>query len=211
MAREVDAGRLRGYGDGVKEYPSDAAGQRAMLRAERALRKEPDLPPAQEWTVVAHRLEAAGFPEGAAVAWRSAIALEPGLPLAHLGLGRTLLDLGDADGAAASLRAAMEADRVAAAKGLEALLDDPDDDPWYPLGQAEHLRGRLDAAVEAYGKSAERFPWFAEPLLEMARAQVARGDRAAVAATVGRLLQRARHRPELRAEAERLLGECSGS
>ena len=192
----------------MNEFPSDAAGQREMLRAERTLRKEPALAPAAEWSIVAHRLDAAGFPAGAAEAWRAALAAQPGLPQAHLGLGRMLVELGDAEGAVASLRAALEADRVAADRGLEALLDDPDDDPWYPLGLAEHLRGRLEAAVEAYGRSAERFPWFAEPLLEMARAHIARGDRAAASAAVDGLLARARHRPELRAEAERLRAEC---
>jgi len=204
----VDRGPRPGYRSGVNEYPRDAAGQREMLRAERAVRGEPALPPGQEWCVVGYRLDMAGFPEGAAAAWREALALEAGLPQAHLGLGRALLELGDAEGAVNAIRAAMEADGLAAGRGLESLLDDPDDDPWYALGMAEHLRGRLDDAVRAYERSAGRFPWFAEPVLEKARAEMARGDRAAAAAACREAIHRARHRPEFRREAERLLAEC---
>ena len=104
----------------------------------------------------------------------------------------------------------MDADREAAAAGREALLDDPDDDPWYPMGLAEHLCGRFEEAVQAYRKSAERFPWFAEPVLEMARAEMARGARAAAAEACREVIRRSEYRPEFRSEAERILAECGG-
>lgn len=195
----------------MREFAADATGQREQLRAERAGRGERALPPAEEWCVVAWRLDAAGFAAGSAEAWRAALALEPLMPRAHLGLGRALLDLGDPDGAASSLRAALACQPGAAGLGLEPLLDDPDEDPWYPLGLAEHAAGRLDAAVEAYARSAAAFPWFAEPLLEAARAHLARGDRPAAAAAAREAIRRARHRPELRADLEGLLREAGGA
>lgn len=195
----------------MRETPADAPGQRDQLRAERAARGEPPLPPAEEWAVVAWRLDAAGHAAGAAAAWREVLSLEGRSPRAHLGLGRALLDGGDAEGAAAALRAAAEWNRRAAETGQEPLLDDPDEDPSYPLGLAEHMAGRLDAAVEAYARAAAAFPWFAEPLLERARAELARGDRAAAAAAAREALRRARHRPGFSAQAERLLGEAGGA
>ncbi len=192
----------------MREIASDAAGQRERFRAERAARGEAPLPAAEEWCVVAWRLESAGFPAGAADAWRAALAVEPRMPRARLGLGRALLDLGEADGAAAAFRAALEAHAAAAANGMDPLLDDPDEDPWYPLGLAEHLAGRLDAAVLAYARAAEAYPWFAEPVLEAARAELARGNRPAAAAAAAEAIRRSRHRPEFRAEAERLAREA---
>jgi tetratricopeptide (TPR) repeat protein len=194
----------------VREFAKDAAGQRDQLRAERSARAEPPLPGAQEWCVVAHRLDAAGFHAGAAEAWRAALAAEPGLPRAHLGLGRALLETGDADGAAAAFRSAEECNGLAAERGLEPLLDDPDEDTWYPLGLAEHMAGRLDAAVASYARSARAHPWFAEPVLETARAEMARGDRRAAAAAAAEAVRRTRHRPEFRADAERILAEAGG-
>ncbi len=192
----------------MMEFAPDAAGQRAQLRAERGARGEPVLPPAEEWCVVAYRLETAGFPTGAAEAWRAALALVPALPQAHLGLGRSLLALKDADGAAASARAALEAHGAAASRGVEPLLDDPDEDPWYVLGLAEHLRGRLGDAVAAYARSAEAYPWFPEPLLEMARAELARGDAARAADAAHRALERAKWRPELAREVAKVLEDA---
>ena len=152
------------------------------MRAERAARGEPPLPEAGEWCVAAYRLAAAGYPGGAAEAWRRALAAEGNMPQAHLGLGRALLDLGDADDSAASFRSAEECHRLAAERGLEPLLEDPDEDPWYPLGLAEHMAGRLDAALAAYARAAKAYPWFAEPVLESVRTELARGNREVAAA-----------------------------
>jgi tetratricopeptide (TPR) repeat protein len=160
---------------------------------------------------VAWRLESAGFAAGAAEAWRAALEADPGLPQAHLGLGRALLSLRDPAGAASAARRALDAHAAAAARGAEGLLEDPDEDPWYVLGQAEHLRGDLAAAVEAYGRSAGRFPWFAEPLFEAARAEMARGDAAAAADAARRALRRARWRPGFAREIEALLGSIPGA
>jgi tetratricopeptide (TPR) repeat protein len=195
----------------VIEFAADAAGQRAQLRAERAARGEPALDEAQEWCVVAYRLDTAGYPAGAADAWRAALALDPAIPRAHLGLGRALLELGDGEGAAAEARAALEAHANADAKKEERLLDDPDEDPWYVLGLAEHRRGRLAEAVAAYAKSAEAYPWFPEPLFETARAELARGDRARAADAAHRALKRAKFRPELGREIEAVLRDAQGT
>src|SRR5258706_2643324 len=101
------------------EFASDAEGQRAQLRAERAARGEPGLAPAEEWCVVGWRLETAGFAQGAADAWRQAVALAPALPRAHLGLGRTLLALKDPDGAAAPAPPALQAQAAPPAPGAQ--------------------------------------------------------------------------------------------
>jgi len=189
----------------MREFAPDADGQRAQLREERAARGEPALPGAQEWSIVAYRLETAGHPAGAADAWRAALAVDPSLPQAHLGLGRSLLALRDGEGAAAAARAALQAHEAAVARNGERLLDDPDEDPWYVLGLAEHLRGRLAEAVDAYARSAAAYPWFPEPLLEMARAELARGDRVRAADAANRALQRAKWRPDFAREVEQVL------
>jgi len=194
----------------MKEFAQDASGQRAQLRAERGARGEPDLAPAQEWCVVAYRLETAGHPSGAADAWREALSLQAGLPQALLGLGRALLALGDGDGAAESCRKAVEADLAATERGLERLLDDPDEDPWYCIGLAEHLRGRLEEAIAAYARSAERYPWFPEPLLEMARAEMARGNAKAAEDAARRALKRSRWRPDFEREVQAVLKSATG-
>jgi len=149
----------------------------------------------------------AGRPAAAAEAYRAALRAHPRLPQAHLGLGRALLDLRDAAGAAAALAAAVEVDRRAAEHGVEPLLDDPDEDPHYLLGMAEHLRGDLAAAVAHYERSAARFPSFAEPLLEIARCRLARGERDLAAAACERILSR-RRRPSVAEEARALLAEA---
>ncbi len=190
------------------EFASDAPGQVRQLRAQRAARGEAPLPPGEEWCVAAHRLEAAGFPRGAADAWREALGVLPGLPRAHLGLARALLALGDGNGAAAAALAALDAHSSAAERGVEALLDDPDEDPWYLLGQAEHLRGRLPEAVAAYGKSAGTYPWFAEPLVEMARAEMARGDARRAADAARRALAVLKWKPEMAREVRAILDEA---
>jgi tetratricopeptide (TPR) repeat protein len=194
----------------MKVFAPDAEGQRAQLRSERSARGEPVLPPAEEWCVVGYRLETAGFPAGAVDAWRAALAADPAMPQAHLGLGRSLLSLGQADGAADAVRAALAAHEAAPGTGAEPLLDDPDEDPWYVLGLAEHQRGRLGDAVEAYERSARAYPWFAEPLVEAARAELARGDRDRAVHAARRALERARWRPELAREVEALIAEAEG-
>lgn len=192
----------------MNEFASDARGQVGQLRAERSARGEKPLPAKEEWCIAAHRLEAAGFHRGAADAWREALAAAPALPLAHLGLGRALLALGDGDGAANSALAALDAHATAAERGVEALLDDPDEDPWFLLGQAEHLRGRIPEAVAAYAKSALTYPWFAEPLVEMARAEMARGDPARAADAARRALLVLKWRPEMAREVQAILDEA---
>ena len=195
----------------MKEFARDAKGQREQLRAERGARKEPALDPAKEWCVVAYRLETAGYPAGAAEAWREALAARDGMPQALLGLARAQLSQKDGAGAAESARAALEADKVATERGLEKLLDDPDEDPWYCLGLAEHLRGRFDDAVAAYAKSAELYPWFPEPLLEMARVEMARGNAAAAADAARRALKRSKWRPEFEKDVREVLRSATGS
>jgi tetratricopeptide (TPR) repeat protein len=192
----------------MKEYAPDAAGQIRQLRTERAARGEEPLPPAEEWCIVGHRLEAAGFHRGAADAWREALAATPAQPQAHLGLCRALLALGDGNGAAAAALDALDAHDTASDRGVEPLLDDPDEDPWYLLGLAEHLRGRLPEAVAAYAKSSATYPWFVEPILETARAELARGraDRAADAAR--RALHMLKGRPEMAGEVRSILDEA---
>ena len=189
----------------LSEFAQDARGQREMLRAERAARGEPALAPEREWCVAAYRLEAAGFPSGAADAWREALALDASIAQAHLGLARSLISLSDGEGAAAACRRAIEEDGRARAGGREGLLDDPDEDPWYCLGLAEHLCGRFDAAAEAYRRSARDYPWFAEPMYELARVEAARGDRAAAGEAARQALRRARWRPEFAREVQTLL------
>jgi tetratricopeptide (TPR) repeat protein len=194
----------------LREFAPDARGQREQLRAERGARGEAALPAAAEWCIVAHRLEAAGFQKGAADAWREALEVEPRLPGAHLGLARALLALGDAAGAAKESRAALDLHPLAADAGVEPLLDDPDEDPWYTLGQAEHLAGRLDEAAAAYAKSAEKYPWFPEPLLETARVELARGRRDAAADAARKALKRARFRPDFAREVQAILSQAQG-
>jgi len=189
----------------LSEFARDARGQREALRAERGARGEPALDPPREWCVTAYRLEAAGFFEGAADAWREALALDAALAQAHLGLARALLSLSDGEGAAAACLRAIEEDGRAREGGGEALLDDPDEDPWYCLGLAEHLRGRLDAAAEAYRRSGRDYPWFPEPMYELARVEAARGDRAAAAEAARQAIRRARWRPEFAREVQALL------
>jgi tetratricopeptide (TPR) repeat protein len=159
----------------------------------------------REWCVTAYRLEAAGFPEGAAESWREALALDGSIAQAHLGLARALLSLSDGEGAAASCRRALEEDGRARESGREGLLDDPDEDPWYCLGLAEHLRGRLDDAAEAYRRSARDYPWFAEPMYELARVEAARGDHGAAGEAARQALRRARWRPDFAREVSQLL------
>jgi tetratricopeptide (TPR) repeat protein len=191
----------------LEEFVRDARGQREQLRAERAARGEPILPPAKEWCVVAYRLEAAGFASGAAEAWGEALGIDPALPQAHLGLARALLGLGRGEDAAASCLRALEADGRARESGAEALLEDPDEDPWYCLGLAEHLRGRFGEAAAAYRRSAEAYPWFPEPMYELARAEAARGDRAAASEAARQALRRAKWRPEFAREVSALLAD----
>jgi len=190
------------------EFARDAEGQRAQLREERAARGDVSLPELEEWLVVGNRLEAAGFAEGAADAYRNALVLNDAVPQAHLGLGRALLDSEDPDGAVDAFLAAAAADERSADTGTEALLDDPDEDPWYGVGLAEHVRGRFQDAVTAYGRCAERYPEFAEPLLELARCHLAMGEREA-AARAGRLaMNAAKHRPRFCQEVEALLRDA---
>jgi len=193
----------------MNEFASDAEGQVRQLRAEREARGEKPLPPAEEWCVTAHRLEAAGHARGAADAWRFAVASAPGIPLAHLGLARSLLALGDGDGASAAALAALDADATAEERGVEALLDDPDEDPWFLLGQAQHLRGRFPEAIAAYARSVQSFPWFAEPLVEMARAEMARGGWAKAADAARRALLVLKWKPEMARDVQAILDEAN--
>ena len=192
----------------MKEFATDAEGQRRQLRAEREARGEEPLPPGEEWTVVAHRLEAGGFHRGAADAWHEALDCRPAAPRAHLGLARALVALGDGKAAAAAALAALDANSSAAERRAEALLDDPDEDPWYVLGQAEHLRGRLVEAIAAYGRSHRAYPWFAEPLVETARAELARGEKARAADAARRALEILKFRPDTAREVRGLLEEA---
>jgi tetratricopeptide (TPR) repeat protein len=191
------------------EFASDAEGQVRQVRAERAARGEKPLPPVEEWTVSAHRLEAAGYPRGAADAWRKALAEAPALPQAHLGLGRALLALGDGEGAANAALAALDSHATAAERGVEALLDDPDEDPWFLLGQAQHLRGRFPEAIAAYARSVQSFPWFAEPLVEMARAEMARGGWAKAADAAKRALLVLKWKPDMARDVQAILDEAN--
>ncbi len=206
----MDGAAGGGYPRLVIEFPSGAEAQRDLLRRERAERGEPALPEEREWAVAAWRLEVAGHHAAAAEAWRRALSARAGMPQALLGLGRALLDGGDPDGAVEAFRAAAAANRDAADRGLEPLLPDPDEEPAYGIGLAEHARGRHEAALAAYAECVERHPYFPEPLLEMARCHLALGRPEEAARCCRLATERAPQRPGFREDAEALLRACAG-
>ncbi|MHC4820190.1 MAG: tetratricopeptide repeat protein [Planctomycetota bacterium] len=190
------------------EFAPDADGQLAQMREERAARGAPSLTEVDEWLIVGNRLLVAGFGEGAVDAFRRLIELDAGVPQAHFGLGHALLDAEDPDGALKAFRNALDADAVADESGHEALLDDPDEDPWYGIGLAEHVRGNFREALAAYGRCAERYPEFPEVRFEMVRCHLALGE-PGEAGRVGRdALEVARHRPRFCEELKALLSDA---
>jgi tetratricopeptide (TPR) repeat protein len=140
--------------------------KRAEPIARRAVAEpdETDSMTADEWYDTGLDLEAVSR-EGAELAYRRALGMEPGHPDAHLNLGRLLHEGGRLEEAEGHYRAAVAADPQSARAH-------------YNLGVALEDLGRIDEAMDAYGDALRLDETLATAHFNLSRLLEARGDEA---------------------------------